>query len=51
MTYDEMEDSVCTGSNKMSEDTIRLFVRDIRKKLPQKVLINIPGVGYRIVSS
>ncbi len=51
MTYDEMEDSVWTGSNKMSEDTIRLFVRDIRKKLPQKVLINIPGVGYRIVSS
>ncbi len=51
MTYFEMEDSIWAESQKMTNNAIRLFIRDIRKKLPPKILLNIPGVGYRIVSS
>jgi len=51
MSYYEMEEKIWQGSQKMTDNTIRLFIRDIRKKLPPKVLLNIPGVGYRIVST
>jgi DNA-binding response OmpR family regulator len=46
--YQEMEDAIWENSNEKSQNAIRLFVKNMRKKLPEKSLNNVQGVGYRL---
>ena len=35
--------------NNMTQNAMRLFIKNFRKKLPEKSLKNIQGTGYRLV--
>jgi len=47
LSYQEIEDAIWPYEG-MSQDAIRSLVRGIRKKLPDDVVENISGVGYRL---
>ncbi|WP_419763764.1 MAG: response regulator transcription factor [Arcobacter sp.] len=47
ISYEEIEYQVW-GSESMSLSAIRSVVRDLRKKIGQKYIINVSGVGYRL---
>lgn len=46
-SYEEIEEQVWTGSF-MSTSAIRSVVRDLRKKLGEKYIVNISGSGYKL---
>ena len=46
-SYEEIEYQVW-GSDSMSLSAIRSVVRDLRKKIGQKYIVNISGLGYRL---
>jgi len=48
VSYIDMKNTLW-NNREISSNAIRLFIRDVRKKLPPNILRNIPGVGYRIV--
>ncbi len=45
--YEEIEDAIWPIEG-MSQDAIRSLVRAIRKKLPDDVIENVSGIGYKI---
>lgn len=47
-TYEEIENQVW-GSKSMSLAALRSVVRDLRKKIGEKYIINISGTGYKLV--
>ncbi len=47
LTYQEIEDAIWPYEG-MSQDAIRSLIRGLRKKLPDDVIENISGVGYRL---
>ncbi len=47
LTYQEIEDAIWPYEG-MSQDAIRSLVRALRKKLPERAIENISGVGYRL---
>ena len=47
VTYEELQNNIWHDEY-MSENAIRLLVRDFRKKLPPKVLKNISKIGYKL---
>ncbi len=47
LTYQEIEDAIWPYDG-MSQDAIRSLIRGLRKKLPDDVIENISGVGYRL---
>jgi DNA-binding response OmpR family regulator len=47
VSYEEIEDAIWADEG-MSQDAIRSLVRGIRKKIPQDVVQNVSGVGYKI---
>jgi len=49
ITYSEMTQVLSTSYDDLSQNAIRLFIKDFRKKLPENSLINIQGVGYKLV--
>jgi DNA-binding response OmpR family regulator len=49
ITYEELENSVWDEDSIMSLNAMRLFIKNLRKKLPEKFLSNIQGIGYKIV--
>jgi len=49
ITYHEMKNNLWENSQ-MNDNAIHSFIKNIRKKLPPKVLLTVPGVGYRIAS-
>ena len=46
-TYEEIENIVWGGAL-MSQSAIRSVVRDLRKKIGEKYIINVSGIGYRL---
>lgn len=46
-TYEEIE-NIVWGGTLMSQSAIRSVVRDLRKKIGQKYIINVSGIGYRL---
>ncbi len=49
ITYQEMENQIWDEDSVMTANAMRLFIKNLRKKLPEKSLKNIQGTGYRII--
>lgn len=49
VTYKDMINAVWEDNKDVTKNAMRLFTRNIRKKLPPKVLKNFQGVGYKLV--
>jgi len=47
VSYEELQSNIWIDEY-MSENAIRLLVRDLRKKLPQDTIKNLSGIGYKI---
>ncbi len=47
VTYEEIEHMVWQNSS-MSKDALKTVIRDLKNKLPQGVLKNLSGTGYKI---
>jgi DNA-binding response OmpR family regulator len=45
ISYDEIEFDIWDGKE-MSQNALRLFIRNLRKKLPKNFIKNIPSQGY-----
>lgn len=48
ITYDEMFDLLWRDSHNGSINAIRLFIKNLKKKIPQNILSNYQGMGYKI---
>ncbi len=46
ITYEELENSVCDDYSIMTANAMRLFIKNLRKKLPDNFLKNMQGIGY-----
>jgi len=49
VTYCEMSQVLSTNYDDLTQNAIRLFIKDFRKKLPKNSLKNIQGVGYKLI--
>ncbi|MBU3015903.1 response regulator transcription factor [Poseidonibacter lekithochrous] len=49
ITYEEMESLIWDEDSVMTPNAMRLFIKNFRKKLPEKSLKNIQGTGYRLI--
>lgn len=49
ITYEELENNIWDEDSVMTANAMRLFIKNFRKKLPENVLKNIQGTGYRLV--
>jgi len=49
ITYHEMKNNLWENSQ-INDNAIHSFIKNIRKKLPPKALLTVPGIGYRIDS-
>lgn len=49
ITYEDMIAQVWEKGVHVTQNAMRLFTRNLRKKLPPKVLKNLQGVGYKLV--
>jgi DNA-binding response OmpR family regulator len=45
ISYEEIEYDIWDGEN-MSQNALRLFIKNLRKKLPKGFIKNIPNHGY-----
>ena len=50
ISYDEIEHDIWEGKF-MSQNALRLFIKNLRKKLPANFIRNIPNQGYIVNSS
>jgi len=48
VTYEEMKKMMWKTQEEISLNAIRLFIRDMKKKLPSKALRNYQGIGYKL---
>jgi len=48
ISYEELENTIWDKKGSMTQNAMRLFVKNMRKKLPEKSLNNIQGVGYKL---
>lgn len=46
ITYTELENCVWDGDSVMTSNAMRLFIKNLRKKLPKNCLKNMQGIGY-----
>lgn len=49
ITYEELEGNIWDEDSIMTSNAMRLFIKNFRKKLPENLLKNIQGVGYKLV--
>lgn len=49
ISYEELENNIWDEDSVMTPNAMRLFIKNFRKKLPEKSLKNIQGIGYRLV--
>ncbi len=49
ITYEELENNIWDEDSVMTSNAMRLFIKNLRKKLPLDFLKNIQGVGYKLV--
>ena len=48
ISYEEIFNHICDDNILMSQNAMRQFIKNLRKKLPLNYLKNIQGVGYYI---
>jgi DNA-binding response OmpR family regulator len=46
ITYEELENSIWDDDSIMTSNAMRLFIKNLRKKLPENFLKNVQGIGY-----
>jgi DNA-binding response OmpR family regulator len=46
ISYDELENAICDDDSIMTSNAMRLFIKNLRKKLPDNFLKNMQGIGY-----
>ena len=46
ITYEELESHIWDEDSIMTSNAMRLFIKNLRKKLPENFLKNMQGVGY-----
>ena len=46
ITYDEIENQIWDDEFVMTQNALRLFIKNLRKKLPVQAIKNVQGVGY-----
>jgi len=46
LSYEELQNHVCHEDSVMTPNAMRLFIKNLRKKLPQNFLKNMQGIGY-----
>jgi len=49
VTYTEIEEYVWGDESIMTENSIRSLVKNLRKKLPNNLIENLSGIGYKLV--
>lgn len=49
ITYDEIDAILWDKDSIMTQNALRLFIKNLRKKLPATCLKNVQGIGYRLV--
>lgn len=49
ITYDEIDAILWDKESVMTQNALRLFTKNLRKKLPKDCLKNVQGIGYRLV--
>jgi len=50
ITYLEIEDILWDENQIMTQNALRLFIKNFRKKLPKNLLKNIQGTGYKLLT-
>lgn len=48
ITYTEIENILWEETSIMTQNALRLFIKNLRKKLPKDILKNVQGTGYRL---
>lgn len=48
VTYDYMMDILWNGRTDVSSNAMRVFIKNIKKKLPSKILKNFQDIGYKL---
>ncbi|WP_428024864.1 helix-turn-helix domain-containing protein [Arcobacter sp.] len=48
ITYEYMSELLWNDNINISQNALRLFVKNLKKKLPTKILKNIRGIGYKL---
>lgn len=48
VTYEQMNKKLWNKKKDFKLNSIRLFVRDIKKKLPKNSITNVQGMGYKL---
>ncbi len=49
ISYEEIQNLIWNDNNVMSQNALRVFIKNFRKKLPTDSLNNIQGLGYRLL--
>jgi len=47
ITYEEMANLIWDDEFVMTQNALRLFIKNLRKKLPQNAIKNVQGIGYK----
>ncbi|MDD2886862.1 MAG: response regulator transcription factor [Aliarcobacter sp.] len=46
ISYEELENAICDDDSILTSNAMRLFIKNLRKKLPENFLKNMQGIGY-----
>jgi len=49
ITYEEIENQIWDDEFVMTQNALRLFIKNLRKKLPSKAIKNVQGIGYKLL--
>lgn len=49
ITYEEIENQIWDDEFIMTQNALRLFIKNLRKKLPTNVIKNVQGTGYKFL--
>ena len=49
ITYEEIENQIWDDEFVMTQNALRLFIKNFRKKLPTNAIKNVQGIGYKLL--
>lgn len=49
ITYEEIENKIWDDEFIMTQNALRLFIKNLRKKLPSQAIKNVQGIGYKLL--
>lgn len=51
ITYGEIENQIWDDEFIMTQNALRLFIKNLRKKLPVDTIKNVQGIGYKLITN